>query len=98
LLEHGFKIDMIADLVRDGLATAHRETMWAGRRKIKVARVRITSWRDGRSTPESGRAGRRRWLRPWARNGREQLQQILGNGISRDRPIVVKDIAINPLP
>jgi hypothetical protein len=42
LLEHGFKIDMIADLVRDGLATAHRDTMWAGRRKIKVARVRIT--------------------------------------------------------
>jgi hypothetical protein len=42
LIEHEFKIDMIADLVRDGLATAHRETMWAGHRKIKVARVRIT--------------------------------------------------------
>ena len=42
MLEHGFKIDMIADLGRGGLATAYRETMWAGRRKIKVARVRIT--------------------------------------------------------
>jgi hypothetical protein len=30
----------------------------------------------------------------WARSGGEQLQQILDNGISRDRPIVVKDIAL----
>jgi hypothetical protein len=42
LLARGFKVDMLADLVRDGLATAHRETMRAGGRKIKVARVRIT--------------------------------------------------------
>ena len=42
LLGHGFNIDMIADLVKDGLATAHRETMRMGRRKIPVARVRIT--------------------------------------------------------
>jgi hypothetical protein len=42
LLAHGFSVDMIADLVKGGLATAHHETMRTGRRKIKVARVRIT--------------------------------------------------------
>ena len=42
LVGHGFDIDMIADLVKDGLATAHRETMRMGRRKIQVARIRIT--------------------------------------------------------
>jgi acyl-coenzyme A thioesterase PaaI-like protein len=42
LLAKGFKIDMLADLVREGLATAHAETMRRGGRKIKVARVRIT--------------------------------------------------------
>ena len=42
LVGHGFDIDMIADLVKDGLATAHRETMRIGRRKIPVARMRIT--------------------------------------------------------
>ena len=42
LLAHGFNIDMIADLVKDGLATAHRETMRIGGKKIPVARVRIT--------------------------------------------------------
>jgi hypothetical protein len=42
LLAYGFSIDMLAELVREGFATAHRETMWAGRRKIRVARVRIT--------------------------------------------------------
>ena len=30
----------------------------------------------------------------WARSGGEQLQQILDIGISRVRPIVVKDIAL----
>ena len=42
LLARGFKVDMLADLVRDGLATAHRETMRVGGRRIKIARVRIT--------------------------------------------------------
>ena len=42
MLGHGFNIDMIADLVRDGLAAAHRETKRMGRRKIQVARIRIT--------------------------------------------------------
>src|SRR6266852_5792538 len=42
LLAHGFSVDMLADLVHDGLATAHRETMRVGRRKIQIARMRIT--------------------------------------------------------
>ncbi len=33
----------IADLVHDGLATAHRQTMRVGRRKIQFARVMITN-------------------------------------------------------
>jgi ribosomal protein S9 len=33
---------MLADLVRDGLATARLESLGTGERKIAVARVRIT--------------------------------------------------------
>jgi hypothetical protein len=33
---------MLADLVGDGLATARRETMRVGKRKITVARILIT--------------------------------------------------------
>ena len=36
-----FTIELL-DLVHDGLATARRETMRVGKRKIKVARIRIT--------------------------------------------------------
>jgi hypothetical protein len=42
LLDQGFNIDMIADLVLEGFATANQETMRTGGRKIQVARVRIT--------------------------------------------------------
>ena len=42
LLGHGFRIDMLADLVGDELATASRETTRVGKRKITVARIRIT--------------------------------------------------------
>jgi TolB-like protein len=42
LFSRGFTIDMLADLVRDGLATARRETLKVGKRKITVARVWIT--------------------------------------------------------
>jgi len=42
LLAHGFSIDRLADLIRDGLATAHREPLKAGERQFDVARVRIT--------------------------------------------------------
>ena len=33
---------MLADLVHGGLATAHRQTMRVGRRKIQFARIVIT--------------------------------------------------------
>jgi hypothetical protein len=42
LLAHGFRIDMVADLVHDGLATARCEIMRMGARKIRIARLRIT--------------------------------------------------------
>jgi hypothetical protein len=42
LLAHGFSVDMLAGLVHDGLATAHRQTMRVGRRKIQFARMMIT--------------------------------------------------------
>jgi hypothetical protein len=42
LFAHGFKIGMLAELVRDGLATARRQPLKAGERQIEVARIRIT--------------------------------------------------------
>jgi hypothetical protein len=42
LLGDGFTVDMLADLVREGLATAQRETLRAGGREIRVERYRIT--------------------------------------------------------
>jgi hypothetical protein len=42
LLDHGFCTGMLADLVRDVLATARLESM-TGKHKIAVARVRITN-------------------------------------------------------
>jgi hypothetical protein len=42
LVEHGFTAEMLADLVRDGFATAQPETAHAGGRTIEVVRVRIT--------------------------------------------------------
>ena len=42
LLAFGFPINMVANLVRDGLATARRETLAMGSHKIKAARVWIT--------------------------------------------------------
>jgi hypothetical protein len=41
LFNHGFTVGMVADLVWNGLATGHRETVRAGYRKIRVARIRI---------------------------------------------------------
>jgi len=43
LLAHGFNIDMVADLVRDGLVTARREPVKVDGQMIKVARLRITA-------------------------------------------------------
>ena len=42
VLAHGFDSDMIADLVRKGLATASHETMRAGGKTTEVVRIRIT--------------------------------------------------------
>jgi hypothetical protein len=42
LLADGFAADMLADLVREGLATAHRGAVRAGGRQIRVERFRIT--------------------------------------------------------
>ena len=42
LLAHGFNVDMLANLVHDGLAAAHRETATVDGREIKVACLRIT--------------------------------------------------------
>jgi len=42
LLAHGFNVDMLADFVRDGLATAYRETVTVDGRETKLACLRIT--------------------------------------------------------
>jgi hypothetical protein len=42
LLAHGFTIPLMVELVRAGLASATAERVVAGKRKIEVARVRIT--------------------------------------------------------
>jgi hypothetical protein len=42
LLAHGFAVELLADLVRTGLATAHYERVFAGKRAIRVTRVKIT--------------------------------------------------------
>ena len=42
LLADGFAVEMLADLVSEGLATAQRETMRVGGRTIRVERYRIT--------------------------------------------------------
>jgi hypothetical protein len=46
LLGHGFRIDKVADLVGNGLATASRETVKIGKRKITVAQIFITDGSD----------------------------------------------------
>jgi hypothetical protein len=42
LLADGFTVDMLADLVREGLARAQRGTLRVGGRQIKVERFHIT--------------------------------------------------------
>jgi hypothetical protein len=42
MLAHGFKVEMLADMIRAGLATAKIEHMVAGNRPMEVVRVRIT--------------------------------------------------------
>jgi len=40
---HGFDSDMVAGLVRVGLAIAERETMKAGAKPVEVVRVQINT-------------------------------------------------------
>jgi hypothetical protein len=42
MVAHGFAVDMLADLISAGLATARIERVMAGGRSIDVVRVRIT--------------------------------------------------------
>jgi hypothetical protein len=42
MLAHGFTVELLVDLVRDGLATAAPGIMYAGKRPITVTRLRIT--------------------------------------------------------
>jgi hypothetical protein len=42
LLAYGLPVSMLADLVRDGLATARRETLRMGDRQIRAPRIWIT--------------------------------------------------------
>jgi hypothetical protein len=42
MLAHGFTIEMLTGLMRDGLATAAPGIMYAGKRPITVTRLRIT--------------------------------------------------------
>jgi hypothetical protein len=41
LMAHGFTTELLADLVRDGLATEQRESVKAGGRQTAVTRVNI---------------------------------------------------------
>jgi hypothetical protein len=50
LLADGFTVDILADLVREGLATPQRGTLRVGGRTIRVERYRITD--DGRKAIE----------------------------------------------
>ena len=43
LLADGFTVDTLADLVREGLATAHRGAVRAGGRQIRVERYLTTN-------------------------------------------------------
>jgi hypothetical protein len=42
LLAHGFDVDLMARLVRERLATATPERVFAGGKPVEVTRVRIT--------------------------------------------------------
>jgi hypothetical protein len=48
MLAHGFTADMLADMIRAGLATAHAERMVAGGKSIEIARVKSPRRGGGR--------------------------------------------------
>ena len=47
MVAHGFPVALMAELVTEGLATAHVDRVVAGGRTLEVARVKITEagWR-----------------------------------------------------
>jgi len=55
MVAHDFSIEFLAELVRDGLATATTERVRAGRKSLKITRVRITL--AGRRALSAARAG-----------------------------------------
>jgi hypothetical protein len=42
MMAHGFKLDLLVELVHDGLATARAERMRVGGREIEVTSMQIT--------------------------------------------------------
>jgi hypothetical protein len=57
MLAHGFSLDLMVELVHAGLATAHVESVVAGRRTMQVTRLRITE--AGRKALAQARARKR---------------------------------------
>jgi hypothetical protein len=53
MLAHGFKLELLVELIRDGLATALVERVRAGRREIKITRLQITA--QGRRALSEGK-------------------------------------------
>jgi hypothetical protein len=69
MLAHGFTIEMLDASVRDGLATAERREMRAGRQPLKVIWLTITESGDRRSPDDAPGAAR-----PEGRYGRPAAQ------------------------
>lgn len=57
LFAYGFPMTMLANLIRDGLATTRRETLRVGNRQIRAARIFITD--TGLTTLQSAFEGRK---------------------------------------
>src|SRR5215470_15653126 len=78
LLAHGFKTEMLADLVHKGFATALTEPLIAGRRSVEVVRLKIT---------EAGRRALRRPVvtRPCC-HGRVSGERLLPVCLTLSRP------------
>jgi hypothetical protein len=66
MLAHGFKIELLVELVRAGLATASTERMLASGRPMEITRLRITGpaggrWRRFDGLDPQARIGSRLW-------------------------------------
>lgn len=57
MITHGFRVEQMAELVRDGLATATNERMLAGKKPMEVTRLRITAAGRGALTGEKVQRG-----------------------------------------